>query len=105
MKRGIFLLGAFALLLSVGFASAQALSLSEILSSIEPSLMILGVIWVVSFAVVYFALSKTIFKEQNVIAAVIAFAVSLLITYGYNQSGWNLNVQASFPSIGISMTY
>ncbi|HTY44246.1 MAG TPA: hypothetical protein VMC80_03310 [Patescibacteria group bacterium] len=108
MKKGgkIFLAGIIFLSL-ITFASAQyyggSISLSNILSSLDPSLVVLGVIWVVSFAIVYFAMSKTIFKEQNVIAAVIAFAVSLLITYGYNQTGWN--IQTVFPNLNISLDF
>lgn len=105
MKRGFFLTGIIFLFL-ISFASAQfgeSFSLSSLLSSIEPSLIILGVIWIVSFAFVYFALSKSVFKEQNVIAGVIAFAVSLLITYGYNKSGYTF--EAVLPSVGISMDF
>ena len=101
-----FLLSGIIFLFLINFASAQfgeSFSLSSLLSSIEPSLIILGVIWIVSFAVIYFAMSKSIFKEQNVIAAVIAFAVSLLITYGYNQSGYTF--ETTLPSIGISMDF
>lgn len=105
MKRGGVFFAGIIFLFLISFASAQlgSFTLSELLSSIEPSLIILGVIWIVSFAIVYFAISKTIFKEQNVIAAVIAFAVSLLITYGYNQSGYSFDV--ILPSMGISMDF
>jgi hypothetical protein len=104
MKRGFFLFGIL-LLASIALVSAQygSFSLSEILNSVEPSMIILGVIWVVSFALIYFSLNRLILKDNPGIAAVIAFALSLLITWGYNQTGWN--VQYLFPGLNISTDF
>lgn len=85
------LLGLFLTIVSINFASAQfygSFSLGNFLNSIDPSTMILGVIFVVSFALLQFALSKY-FKEQKTIATVISFALSMLIIWGINQSGFD----------------
>lgn len=96
MKRGL-ILGIFLIsLFLTGFASA--LSFSETLSFIDPTLLTLAVLFVISFGVLYFSVSK-IFKGNKAISAVIAIALSFLMVYWINNlvslatlfSGWGIS--------------
>jgi len=98
-----FILG----IMLVSFVSAQywggRLSLSDLLYNIDPSNMILGVVFIVVFAVLYFSLSR-FFKDREgrpnkVIATIISLSAALLVTYGINRSGFN--IEGLFYNIGI----
>jgi len=68
-------------------------SFSEILSNIDPSFITLGSIFIISFAILFFSLSK-IFKTEEqgkAIPGVIAFALSSLITYQINKTGFDFS--------------
>lgn len=74
-----------------GFASAQfygGFSLGNFLSSIDPSTIVLGLLFVIFFLMIRFALGR-VFKENEAISNGISLAVSLLIIWGINQSGFN----------------
>ena len=82
----------------LGFASA-AMSFSDVLDSIDSSLILLSSIFIISFLIFNFSLSK-IFKEQKSIATVISAVLSFLIIYGVNSFGWD--IEGFFFDIGIS---
>jgi glucan phosphoethanolaminetransferase (alkaline phosphatase superfamily) len=96
MKRGLIwgILSSFLAL--TGFASAAFFS--DTLSFIDPTLITLAVLFVVLFAVLYFATSK-IFKGQTKIAAVISIALALLAVYWINLS---FSLGQLFSGFGIS---
>ncbi len=76
-------------------------SFSEILRNIDPSFITLGSIFIISFAILFFSLSK-IFKTEEqgkAIPGVIAFALSSLITYQINKTGFDFS--GFFSNIGI----
>jgi len=91
MKRLFYLVLSQILLLS-GFASAAyygygGISLGDLLYSIDESTIVLGAIFMISFAIVFFSTSN-FFKENRALAATVAFGVSLLVIYAINKSGF-----------------
>jgi len=64
--------------------------IKDLLDSIGPTTFTLGVVFIVSFALLYFALTKT-FKQEKTTPGILALAIALLITYGANKS--NLDLQ------------
>ena len=103
-KRGLmFAFTSVFLVAMINLVSAQfygGFSISDILSSIDQSTMILGVIFVVSLAFINQALIRTIFRDNAAIAGIIAFAISLLIIYGINLTG--LDFEGFFYNLGFS---
>ncbi len=90
--------------------NAELFSLSELLNSIDSSMIILGAIFVVSFALIYFALSKFFKtgtdaygerKSNPGISGTISFAIAFLITYMINKAG--LDFESIFSRFGFSM--
>ena len=109
VKRAV--IGIFALTL-VSFVSAASFSVSEFLDKIDSSTIVLGTLFLIFFAMLYFILSrvftkKTIYgKEPNQgIATVLALSISLLIVYGLNKLDFNL--EDIFFNLGFSsdLTY
>jgi len=94
MKRGRTLLLLIMLGISlINFASAAYygnLSLGNLLDQIDASTIFLGAVFIIAFAFINFSLSK-VFKGNKATAGVVAFALSLLITYGINRSGFDFN--------------
>jgi len=90
----------FSAIMFISFASAQGIS--EILDSIDQSTMILYATFIISFCVLFFSLSKTLFKDQQqkVFAAVISATISLLIVYGVNQT--EFDISGFFLDLGVS---
>jgi hypothetical protein len=88
----------------ISFVSAADFSLGDMFDNIDSSTMILGVAFIISFALIYFALSN-FFKDKATgepnkpIATVVALAISLLITYGINKM--DLDLQEFVFNIGI----
>ncbi|GEM_PF-3313472 len=64
-------------------------SLSSFLDSIDQSTMILGAIFLISFAFINFSASKY-FKDNKPVSAVVSFVFSLLITYWVNKNGFDI---------------
>jgi len=92
-KRGLVLtfISVFLSLMLVNIVSAQfygGFSLSNMLNSVDPSTMILGTIFIISFAFLNFSLSK-FFRGNAGIAGIVAFSISLLITWGINRTGFD----------------
>ena len=89
MKRkllGVLLISLFLM----NFASAQiygSFSLGSILNGVDDSTIVLGMLFVIFFVLINFSLTK-FFKGNKSVAGTIAFAVSLLIVWGINSSGF-----------------
>lgn len=96
MKRGIVIL--LALISLISFVSAQNI-MSDFLNSLDSSIIILGAIFIISFGVIFFALNNSIFKQNNAIAGIVAGAISFLIVYGVNKTGFDFS--GFFVDIGI----
>ena len=105
MKKSLLIL--VMTLCLINFASAYygsygSFSLGDLLDSIDSSTMILGAVFIISFAVLNFALSRA-FRDNRATAGVVAFVISLLITYGINKTGFN--IEELFYGIGISSDF
>lgn len=72
--------------------------LRNMLNSIDPNTMILGLLFVAFFAIISFALGKSLRDKKT--ANIIAFCFSLGAVYGMNRT--NFDVSGMFYSIGIS---
>ena len=94
-KRALFL-GFFSFIFGINLVSA---SLSDILYFIDPSTMILGTIFIVSFALIHFALSRAL-RGNTAISAIISLSLSLLLIYGVNRTG--LDFEGFFFDLGFS---
>lgn len=92
---GLFLIS----FVSAYYGSYSSFSLSDLLDSIDSSTMILGAVFIISFAIVNFALVR-VFRDNKATAGIVAFVVSLLITYGINRTGFDF--EGLFYGIGIS---
>jgi preprotein translocase subunit YajC len=68
------------------------------LSSIDPNTMVLGLLFVIFFAIINFALYKSLRSKGT--AGIIAFCISLLSVYGISRTGFD--VSGIVNSIGIS---
>jgi LPXTG-motif cell wall-anchored protein len=64
--------------------------MSELLYNIDPSTMILGLVFIILYALINFSLSK-IFKKERASSAIISLCVSLLAVYGLNMIDFNLS--------------
>lgn len=95
MKKEI--LFTFLLLISFGLVSAQGLG--DLLGHLDESTVILASIFIISFAILFFSLSKA-FKDNTTIAGVISIVVSFLITWGINKTGFDIG--GLFYNIGVS---
>ena len=107
MKKSMLLI--LSILFSLSFISAyygsySSFSFSDLLNEIDSSTMILGTIFIISFALINFSLSK-VFKDRygepnRAIAGILAFVISLLITWGINKT--NFDIENLFYNIGFS---
>jgi hypothetical protein len=91
-------LSIFILLVSTGFVSAQN-NLGDLLNQIDQTTLLLYAVFIISFSLLFFALSK-FFKESRAIAGLISAAIALLLTYAVNKSG--LDIQGFVFGLGIS---
>ncbi len=91
-KRGL-ILGALSAvsLFALNFVSAFSyqnygnFSFQSLIQSLDPSLVISAILFVVFFAILFFSTSK-IFKGNKAIASIISICLSLLIIYGLNNT-------------------
>ena len=74
--------------------------LNDILYSIDPNTMLLGLLFVLFFALINFLLSKTI-KARGT-SGIISFCIALLAVYGLNRT--SLDINGIFAGIGLSDT-
>ena len=105
-KRNVLLTSSLSILFLISFVSAQlyssgGFSLSDLLSSIDPSTVILSIVFMISFAVIFFSTSK-MFKDNRAISTIVSLGIALLIVYGINSANYTINVQNWFSGIGIS---
>jgi len=110
MKRG--LLGFPLLILLIQVISAQfysgygGFSLTNFFSRIDPTTIIFGLLFLIFFILIFYALSR-VFKDQygqpnKGIAGTLAFAVtSLIIYYGFYRTGFNF--EGIFYNFGLSV--
>ncbi len=89
----------FLLVISLSFVSAQG-SFSDLLDQLDQSMVVLSAIFIISFAVIFFSLSKSIFKNNTTISGVISAVISFLIIYGINKTGFDF--EGFFYDIGLS---
>ena len=94
MKKIISILS---FLLAINFASAA--DLSEMLSQIDQSLVVLMALFIITFSVSFFSLNK-IFKDNKTMAGVMAGTVAFLAVYGINKI--EFNTPDFFYNLGIS---
>lgn len=87
------------LLSAMSFASAQSGGLSELLNSIDEATLVLFAIFLIVFVLLFFSLKK-MFKGDTTTSGIISVVLSLLITYGVNKTGFDL--QGLFSNIGVS---
>lgn len=99
MKRGVFALSIFVFLAMINFVSAQDL-LSDLLNTLDESMVILAGIFILSFSVIFFALTKSMFKDNIPIAGIVSAVIAFLIVYGINKTGFDFS--GFFFEIGIS---
>ena len=103
MKKGMIVL---LVLFSISFVSAYygsyyggGFSLSDLLNEIDSETMLLGVTFIVSFALINLSLQR-VFKDNKAVPGVVAFCIALLIAWGINRSGYDID--NLFYSIGFS---
>ena len=72
-------------------------SLSGILDSLDASMVFLGAVFIILFAVLNFSLSR-VFKDQKSTAGIVAFIISFFVIYGINRAG--INYENFFYSFG-----
>ena len=107
MKRSLLCFIFFILFLLLNLAgfvssySSDRISFGNILNNIEPSTMILGIIFIVAFALLFFALSRAL-KGDKAIAGIISFALSLFMIYGISKSGFD--IESLFYRMGITLS-
>lgn len=102
MKERGLLLGFVLTLFLTNLVSAQyfgSFSLGNLLNSIPESTMVLGVLFIISFALINFALSR-VFRDNKTISGIISLAISLLIIWGVNRTGFDF--EGIFDGLGIS---
>jgi hypothetical protein len=89
MKRGkIFLFLIIGLFLTNLSSAYYGNSLSNLLDGLDSSTIFLGAIFIIAFAFINYSLSK-IFRENKAASGIVAFAVSFLIIYGINRTGFD----------------
>jgi hypothetical protein len=64
--------------------------MGDLFYSIDPSTMILGLIFIVLYVIIHFSLSK-VFKKERASSTIISLCISLLAVYGLNRIDFNLS--------------
>lgn len=99
MKRWFAAQIIFLLLAAISFVSAQGEGLSGLLNQIDESTLVLFAIFLIVFVLLFFSLKK-VFRGDTTTSGIISVMLSLLITYGINKTGFD--IQGLFYNIGIS---
>lgn len=90
-KRNKFLLLICSIFL-IGFVSAygsyNAFSISNFLDEIGGDTIVLGAVFIISFAILNYALSR-VFRDNKATSGIVSLAISLLIVYGINKAGYD----------------
>jgi hypothetical protein len=69
--------------------SSERLTLGSLLNQIDPSTMVIMVVFIVSFALLFFSLSRML-RGDKAIAGIVSLAMAALIAYGISKSGIDL---------------
>jgi hypothetical protein len=80
----------FLAIILAGFISAAPLQLSNLLGNIAEGTLVILLVFIISFALIFFALNRTL-KQNIPIVTVISFAMAFGITYWVNKSGFDLS--------------
>ncbi|MDO8528604.1 MAG: hypothetical protein Q7S06_01780 [Nanoarchaeota archaeon] len=94
MKKSLWIFSLFAVILTK-LASAQTfgfsdrLTISDLLNMIDARTMVLVVVFIVSFALLFFSLSR-VFRGEKAIAGIVSLAMALLIAYAINKMDLDL---------------
>jgi hypothetical protein len=99
IKKSLLALSVFIFLVGINFVSAQD-TLSDLLNSFDESMVILAAVFIISFSILFFALTKSLFRDNIPIAGVIAGAIAFLTTWGINRTGFDFG--GFFIDFGIS---
>jgi hypothetical protein len=87
------------LLLLLSFALVRAENLSDMLDSLDESMVVYFSVFILCFVLLFFALNK-FFKEKNrAFSGIIAMVLSFLIVWGVNKSGFD--VEGIFLDLGV----
>ena len=101
-KSSLFILTSILIATSLKIVSAAyygTFSFSELLNSVDSSLITLGVLLLVFFGLLHFSLGK-IFKDNKAISVVLSLAISIGFVYWINKSGFNIeNIFLLKPNI------
>ena len=108
-NKGLILFSAF-FLMFVNFVSAAyfggfggGYTLSDLLNTFDAQTVTLMGAFLISFVLIFLGLTKSIMKYQRAGAGVIAFAISFLLIYYMNQSGFGYyGFQGFFYDLGFS---
>ncbi len=95
MKKGALIF--FITLAVLNFVSAQGIS--DFLNEIDQSTVILYAVFIISFSLLFFSLSK-MFKDNKSTAGIISGILAFLLTYWVNKS--EIDIEGFFFDIGIS---
>lgn len=94
-------------LFSINFASAYGYypsSLSDALYAIDPTTIVLALLFIIAFAFLNWILAKY-FKDNKATAGIIAFAVSALMIYGIWRKGFDIENIFGDLSAGADLFY
>lgn len=75
------------------------MAIRDMLSSIDPNTMLLGLLFIIFYVLINFSLSK-VFKKERASSAIISLCVSLLAVYGLNKLNWDLS--GVYLNLGLS---
>jgi len=64
--------------------------MGDLLYSIDPNTMILGLVFIILYVLIHFSLSK-IFKQERASSTIISLCISLLTVYGINRIDFDLS--------------
>jgi hypothetical protein len=103
-KRGVLFVLSLFLINFVSAFNGYRFSLGEFFDRIEPTTIVLVLVFIIIFGIIFYALSRVFkdrYDEPNVtLAGVISFALSALIIYGLYRYGFDLG--DLFSGFGIS---
>src|SRR4030042_3492061 len=95
MKKGVLIV--LMMITMLNFVSAQGLS--DLLDEIDQTTVILYAVFIISFSLLFFSLSKA-FKGNKSTAGIISGILAFLLTYWVNKS--EIDIEGFFFDIGIS---
>jgi hypothetical protein len=73
--------------------------LNNVLYSIDPNTMLLGLLFIIFYVFINFSLSK-VFRKERASSTIISLCVALLAVYGINKT--SLDISGIFSNIGVS---